>query len=34
MKSSEMLSYFGLCEPPFSKELPTEQLQMLPFGAT
>jgi type II secretory pathway predicted ATPase ExeA len=30
MKSSEMLSYFGLCEPPFSKELPTEHLQILP----
>ena len=30
MKNSEMLSYFGLCESPFSKELPTEHLQMLP----
>ena len=30
MKSNEMLSYFGLAEPPFSKELSTAHLQMLP----
>jgi len=30
MKSAEMLSYFGLAEPPFSKELPSAQLQLLP----
>ena len=26
----EMLSYFGLTELPFTKEIPTDQLQMLP----
>jgi general secretion pathway protein A len=30
MKSNEMLSYFGLTEPPFSKELSTAHLQILP----
>lgn len=30
MKSSEMLSYFGLSEPPFTKELSPAQLQLLP----
>lgn len=30
MKSTEMLSYFGLTEPPFSKEIPTAQLHLLP----
>jgi general secretion pathway protein A len=30
MKNNEMLSYFGLSEPPFSKELPTAGLQLLP----
>ena len=30
MRSTEMLSYFGLAEPPFSKELSTAHLLMLP----
>jgi len=30
MKSSDMLSYFGLREPPFSKEIATAQLHLLP----
>jgi type II secretory pathway predicted ATPase ExeA len=30
MKSTEMLSYFGLTETPFSKEIPTAQLHLLP----
>lgn len=30
MKSREMLSYFGLSAMPFTKEIPTEELQLLP----
>jgi len=30
MKPTEMLSYFGLTQPPFSKEIPTESLHRLP----
>jgi type II secretory pathway predicted ATPase ExeA len=30
MNSKEMLSYFGLTALPFSKEIPTEQLHLLP----
>lgn len=30
MKSAEMLGYFGLAQPPFVKEIPTEALHLLP----
>jgi len=30
MRSREMLSYFGLSDVPFGKEIPTEALQLLP----
>jgi general secretion pathway protein A len=30
MKNSEMLSYFSLAQPPFSKEIPTADLHLLP----
>ena len=30
MNNRDMLSYFNLTQIPFSKEIPTEQLQQLP----